>query len=130
MIPSRVLLLLEAGDGGAELLHGFFEQRAWGADIESHVAVAGNAVNLAVVEREVSFLGKETHQLGMVQAQSAAVEPHQERCLWLDGVGWVKKLRIIPSAGMPPGMNVISSRLISKPLRRRCQSMIACQYSS
>ena len=86
MIPSRVLLLLEAGDGGAELLHGFFEQRAWGADIESHVAVAGNAVNLAVVEREVSLLGKETHQLGMVQAQSAAVEPHQERCLWLDGV--------------------------------------------
>lgn len=78
MIPSRVLLLLEAGDGGAELLHGFFEQRPWRADIESHVAVAGNAVNLAVVEREVSLLGKETHQLGMVQAQSAAVEPHQE----------------------------------------------------
>ena len=46
-----------------ELMHSLFKEFAWSSHVESHVAVARHAINLAIVERKMSIVGKELHQL-------------------------------------------------------------------
>ena len=59
-------------------MHGLLQELAWSSHVESHVAVARHAINLAIVERKAGIVGKEAHQLPVVKTQAAAVEPHQE----------------------------------------------------
>ena len=64
-------------DGGLQAGHGLLEFPAGCAHVEAHVAVAGYAVDLAVVEGEFGAVGEEPQQLGVVQSQTAAVRVNQ-----------------------------------------------------
>ena len=52
----------------AQLLHCLHQQRSRRAHIQSHVAIAGNAIYFAIIESKMCFLGKETHQFGMIKS--------------------------------------------------------------
>ena len=62
----------------AQLLHCLHQQRSRRAHIQSHVAIAGHPIYLAIVQGEMCLIGKESHQLGVVKPQTTTIEPHQE----------------------------------------------------
>ena len=59
--------LFQGVDGGLKLVHGLLESGARSSHIQSHVAIARNAIYFAIIETKMCFLGEETHQFGMIK---------------------------------------------------------------
>ena len=62
------MVLFQRIDSGFELVHGLLKAPARSSYIQSHVAIARNAIYLAIIESKMCFFGKETHQFGMVKS--------------------------------------------------------------
>ena len=60
--------LLEGVDGSFQLVHGLLKALARSSHIQSHVAIARNAIYFSIIESKMCFLGKETHQFGMIKS--------------------------------------------------------------
>ena len=55
-------------DSGFKLVHGLFKVLTRSSYIQSHVAIARNAIYFAIIESKMCFFGKKTHQLGMIKS--------------------------------------------------------------
>lgn len=71
--------VLQTADGESESVEGAAQRGARGARIEAHKAFAAAAEHLAVVAGEVRLVHEKVDERNMVEAESAAVEPHQVR---------------------------------------------------
>ena len=60
--------LFQGVDSGLELVHGLFEAGTRSSHIQSHVAIARNAIYFAIIETKMCVLGEETHQFGMIKS--------------------------------------------------------------
>ena len=49
-------------------MHGLLETPARSSYIQSHVAIARNAIYFAIIESKMCFFGKEAHQFGMIKS--------------------------------------------------------------
>ena len=62
------MVLFQRIDSGFELVHGLLKAPARSSYIQSHVAIARNAIYFAIIESKMCFFGKETHQFGMIKS--------------------------------------------------------------
>ena len=60
--------LFQCVDGGLKLMHGLLEALTRSSYIQSHVAIAGNAIYFTIIKRKMCFFGKETHQFSMIKS--------------------------------------------------------------
>ena len=79
-------LFFKGLNGFVQLVERLCQKGARRPHVDTHESRTAGAKHSAVVERQSGFVDKQADEAIVREPQSAAVQPHQERCLRLPGL--------------------------------------------